>query len=130
MRKHGVRRLVVQTTYGVGETRTRLRWVERLFFALLLRPQIADTEVQNREVTESGLDWVIAQPVHLTDDPEDAMPLASTAGETARMQVSRRSVARFLARAATSPDPVHCSVALSGSSLSADAKEARPTTPA
>ena len=32
MRKHGVRRLVVQSSYGVGETRGSLRWVERLFF--------------------------------------------------------------------------------------------------
>ena len=41
MRKHGVRKLVVQTTYGVGSTRDRLRWMDRLFFKLILAPQIA-----------------------------------------------------------------------------------------
>jgi uncharacterized protein YbjT (DUF2867 family) len=114
MQAHGVRRLVVQTTFGVGATRDRLGWLDALFFALLLKPQIADTEVQNREVSESGLEWVIAQPVHLTDDADDDMPFASVAGETGRLKVSRRSVARFLARAATSAEFVGREVALSG----------------
>jgi len=114
MRKHGVRRLVVQTSYGVGETRHRLRPLDALFFQLLLKPQIADTERQEREVRESGLDWVIAQPVHLTDAPVDALPSVSTEGEVARNQVSRRSVGRFLAQAAGSTAYVGRSVALSG----------------
>ena len=46
MGTHGVRRLVVQSSFGVGETRGRLRLQERLFFSLLLKPQIVDTEVQ------------------------------------------------------------------------------------
>jgi putative NADH-flavin reductase len=114
MRKHGVRRLVVQTSYGVGETRHGLRLLDRLFFALLLKPQIADTETQNAKVVASDLDWVLVQPVHLTDDDDDEMPFLSTEGETAKMKVSRASVARFLARAVTSPDYVHKSVAVSG----------------
>jgi nucleoside-diphosphate-sugar epimerase len=114
MRKHGLRRLVVQTSYGVGGTRDRLRFADRLFFQLLLKPQIADTEIQDREVSESGLDWVIAQPVHLTDCQKDEEPVLSTAGETARMKVSRKSVGRFLARAVVDPAFVRKSVALSG----------------
>ena len=114
MRKHGVSRLVVQTSFGVGETRKRLGWVDALFLELILKPQIADTEKQNREVSESGLEWVIVQPVHLTDAAEDAMPFVSTEGETGRMQVSRNSVGRFLASAVQSPDYVGKSVALSG----------------
>jgi uncharacterized protein YbjT (DUF2867 family) len=115
MQRHGVRKLVVQTTYGVGETRDRLGLAESLFFALVLKPQIADTEVQNREVSESGLDWVLVQPVHLTDAHESAMPFVSRQGETGRMQVSRKGVARFLARAVSDPSFVHESLAVSGS---------------
>jgi uncharacterized protein YbjT (DUF2867 family) len=114
MRKHGVRRLVVQTSYGVGATRDRLRLIDRLFFALLLKPQIADTELQDREVSESGLEWVLVQPVHLTDAREDDAPFVSTHGETAKMSLSRRSVGRFLAEAVTSSAYVHRTVALSG----------------
>jgi nucleoside-diphosphate-sugar epimerase len=114
MRAHGLRRLVVLTSYGVGATKGRLRFIDRLFFSLLLKPQIRDTEVQNQDVIESRLDWVIAQPVHLTDADEDAVPFMSAEGATARMQVSRKSVARFLADAVASPKFVRQTVALSG----------------
>jgi len=114
MRKHGVRKLVVQTSYGVGDTRDRLRVLDRLFFALLLRPQIADTELQNRDVIASGLDWVIVQPVHLNDAPTREQPFVSTSGEIAKNVVSRGSVGRFLAQAVQSSDFVGKSVALSG----------------
>jgi len=119
MRKHGVRRLVVQSTYGVGETRSSLRWVERLFFSLLLKPQIADTEVQELEVRDSGVDWVLAQPVHLTDDESDEMPFASPEGQVREWKISRKGVAQFLALAAQAPDYVGRSVALSGAGVSA-----------
>ncbi len=114
MRKYGVPRLVVQTTYGVGDTRDRLGFLDGLFFALLLRPQIADTEVQNQLVHDSGLDWVIAQPVHLTDDAPGAEPFVSTTGETRKMKVSRHSVAQFLTCAVTGSDFLRREVAISG----------------
>jgi uncharacterized protein YbjT (DUF2867 family) len=114
MRQHGVRRLVVQTSYGVGATRERLRLVDRLFFWLLLKPQIADTELQDRDVIESGLDWVLVQPVHLTDGAEDDVPFVSTEGATGKMSLSRRSVGRFLAEAVENPAYVRHTVALSG----------------
>ena len=114
MRKHGVTRLVVQTSYGVGATRERLGFVDALFIALLLKPQIADTETQSREVSESGLDWVLVQPVHLTDDADDSMPFVSTEGDTGTMKVSRASVGRVLALAVTSSAYVGRSLAVSG----------------
>jgi putative NADH-flavin reductase len=114
MRRCGVARLIVQTTYGVGTTRARLRWMDRVFFALLLAPQIADTEVQNALVVESGLAWTLVQPVHLTDAAEHEMPYSSVSGETARMSLSRSSVGRFLATTAASRDLIGQTVALSG----------------
>jgi len=99
MHKHGVRRVVVQTTYGVGETRDRLPAKWRIIFSLLLKPQIADTEKQERVVRDSGLDWTIVQPVGLTNDRDTKPVLVSTTGETRGMAVSRKSVARVLADA-------------------------------
>ena len=118
MQKHGVRRLVVQSSYGVGETRGSLRWLDRMFFGLLLKPQIADTEVQELEVRESGVDWVLAQPVHLTDDESPEMPFASAEGQVREWKISRKGVAEFLAFAAQAPEYVGQSVALSGSGVS------------
>lgn len=114
MQKHGVRKLVVQTSYGIGETRERLGFVDKLFFDLILKPQIADTERQEKDVLGSGLDWVIVQPVHLTDAADSDMPFFSTAGETMKLKVSRNSVGRFLAHSAQTPDFVRKSVSVSG----------------
>jgi len=114
MRKHGVKRLVVQSSFGVGETRGRLRFVDQLFFNLILKPQIDDTEVQEREVRDSGVDWVLAQPVHLTDEESDTLPFLSSQGQARMMKVARKSVARFLALAARESDYIGKSVAISG----------------
>ena len=112
MNRHGVKRLVVQTTYGVGATRGRPSWMWRMIFSSVLRPQIADTEIQEALVRASGLDWVVVQPVGLTDgDPQDL--LKSVAGDARSMQVPRRSVGDFLAEAVTSASYVRECVALS-----------------
>lgn len=113
MQRHGVRRLVVQTSFGVGETRHRLPWLYRLMFNLLLKPQIADTERQEQAVRQSGLDWVLVQPVNLRDGAEAGTLLASADGTVRGMRVARRLVGRFLAQAATQPAWVGRSVALS-----------------
>lgn len=59
MRNQGVSRLVVMSTFGVGETRDALIWRERALFKLFLKPQIADTEVQEHAIQrfadQSGL---------------------------------------------------------------------------
>ena len=85
----------MQSSYGVGETRDRLPLSSRLVFALLLRPQIADHERQERLVRDSGLDWTIVQPVYLTDGDEPAA--VSPAGDVEGMHVSRRALGGVLA---------------------------------
>jgi uncharacterized protein YbjT (DUF2867 family) len=112
MQRASVRRLVLQSTYGVGSTRGRLPLKWRIIFSALLKPQIADTEVQEAWVRASGLDWVLVQPVGLTDGaPEVAF--ASAEGETQVMSISRRSVGKFLAAAIEDPTLIGKSVALS-----------------
>lgn len=105
--------IVVQTSYGVGKSQHRLPLATKLMFALLLKPQIADTKIQESVVRESGLDWVIAQPVHLTDGLEQGSALSSPVGEVRQMKISLRQVARFLADAAGGHAHVGRSVALS-----------------
>ena len=113
MHRHGVRRLVVQTSFGVGATQGRLPLVFRLMFALMLRPQIRDTGRQEDAVRDSGLDWVLVQPVNLTDDAVVEPAFASAEGDYQRMKVSRQQVGEFLADAALSDKHVGESVALS-----------------
>ena len=115
MREHGVRRLVVQSSYGVGDTRDRLPLSSRLVFGLLLKPQIADHEVQERLVRSSGLDWTLVQPVYLTDGDEAAT--VSTDGSIQGMKVSRPAVGGVLARLAAGSDDVRSCVSVSGAAL-------------
>lgn len=110
----GVERLTVQSTYGLGETRARLRWLDRAFFDLVLKPQIDDTVQQEAEVTGSGLAWTLVRPVHLTDAPEPALPHASCSGDIVDYTVSRDSVGRYLAHAAATGALAGRKVAVSG----------------
>lgn len=115
MHEQGVNRLLVQSSFGVGETRNKLGLLNRLFFTLVLKPQIRDTEHQEALVRASGLDWVLVQPVHLVNDKAPATaPYISTFGETRRLSVARRSVARFVARAILDPQYTCSTVAVSG----------------
>jgi hypothetical protein len=63
--------------------------------------------------------WVLAQPVHLTDEESDQMPFVSADGQVCEWKISRREVAQFLALAAQGPDYLGQSVALSGAGVGA-----------
>jgi uncharacterized protein YbjT (DUF2867 family) len=113
MRRHKVSKLVVQTVYGVGVTRDKLPPLYRIMFWLVLRPQIADTELQEHAVRTSGLDWVVAQPVSLTDAPQTGLPFVSPTGELRGLKISRSCVGRFLVQAVETSQYLGRSVALS-----------------
>lgn len=114
MDAHGLDRLVVQSSYGIGPTRQHLGLTDRLFFAVLVKKQMADTELQERIVRSSGLDWTLVQPVHLNDQPDGPEPFWSTTGETRKMKISRTVVGRTLSRAVTDPSLSHATLAVSG----------------
>jgi uncharacterized protein YbjT (DUF2867 family) len=97
MHRVGVRRLVVVSAYGVGETREKLPWPFRTVYRLLLKEQISDKERQEQLVRNSGLDWIIVQPVGLTNGRPHGEVLASTTGEVHHNTVPRDDVGRFLA---------------------------------
>ena len=114
MKELGVKRLLVQTTYGSGPSRHKLRTIDQFFFSLLLKPQIDDTELQDKYIRESGLDWTISQPVHL-NDKKDACGLlyTSKSDEVSEWQVSRRLVGKFLARAISDNSTLRETIAIS-----------------
>jgi uncharacterized protein YbjT (DUF2867 family) len=91
-RAAGVRRIIVQSSYGVGPTRDLLGLIDRALFALMIKPQIFDSELQESLLRGSELDWTIVQPVHLTDH-EAAERFTSTDGRTRHRKVTRRAVA-------------------------------------
>ena len=69
MKKNNVKRLVVITAMGVGESWDTLSLINKFFFAVLLKSSREDHEAQETAVKESGLDWTIIRPSGLTDTP-------------------------------------------------------------
>ena len=69
MHAHSVRRLICQSTLGVGESWFNLNfWWKRVMFGVLLAPVFRDHELQEQLVEVSGLDWTIVRPADFTDD--------------------------------------------------------------
>jgi len=69
MKKNNVKRLMVVTAMGVGESWDTLSLVNKFFFAVLLKSSRDDHEAQEAAVKESGLDWTIIRPSGLVDTP-------------------------------------------------------------
>lgn len=68
MSRTGVRRLLAQSSLGIGESHSRLTFVTKyLVFPLLLAPAMADHTEQEAIVMGSGLDWTLLRPGYLGD---------------------------------------------------------------
>ena len=101
MKTHGVRRLVVLSALGVGESRKLAGFIlDKLVISFILKLPFKDHEVQERLVKDSGLDWIIARPGRLTDGPARRRYVKKTAVEPVPGSISRADVADFLVEAA------------------------------
>ena len=69
MQQNNIKRLVVITAMGVGESWDTLSMFNKFFFATLLKSSRVDHEAQEAAVKESGLDWTIIRPSGLVDTP-------------------------------------------------------------
>lgn len=103
MRTSGVRRLVVLSAIGVGETRKISGWIaEKLIFGMLFKRPYADLERQELAVRASGLEWVLARPVRLTNGPATGRYARQTGLERVPLSwsIARADLAEFLVEAA------------------------------
>ncbi|NNE99628.1 MAG: SDR family oxidoreductase [Pyrinomonadaceae bacterium] len=68
MEKTGTRRLICQSTAGVGDSARNLNFFWKyIMFGLLLRAAFADHVRQESIVKESDIEWTIIRPVAFTD---------------------------------------------------------------
>ncbi|POH72018.1 epimerase [Arthrobacter glacialis] len=67
MQAAGVRRLVVQSSLGAGDSASALPAPIRLITQLVLGRALADHNEQELAVTTSGLDWTVVRPAGLTN---------------------------------------------------------------
>jgi uncharacterized protein YbjT (DUF2867 family) len=110
----GIRRLVLVSAFGVGDTRTRASLLNRLFFRLVLQEHMADMELQEAAVKASAADWTLVQPVALVDKPILGKWTASNVGAIGGSMISRTDLATFIAQELAHPQHPGMTVTLSG----------------
>ena len=98
MQQHGVRRLVVESAFGAGESLALAGLAARLLFATLLWAPYQDKNLMEPEVKASGLEWTILRPTLLTNGPLTNRFTVSAA-RPAASRVSRADVAAAMLRA-------------------------------
>ncbi|HTN52345.1 MAG TPA: NAD(P)-binding oxidoreductase [Anaeromyxobacter sp.] len=115
MRTAGVRRLVVLSAFGVGETRPLVGFLMgKLMMSWLLKVPFEDHARQEALVRESKLDWVIARPTRLTNRPAHGRFRRTAALERVPSSISRADVAAFLVEACESEVLVGKAIQLGG----------------
>jgi putative NADH-flavin reductase len=104
MKNHGVSRLLVVTSLGVGDSRDQVPFFFKMLMKTVLKSTIADKEIQEEYVRTSGLDWTIVRPGGLTDGSlSGGNYRVSTGKELVAGQVSRADVAEFLLQQLANP---------------------------
>lgn len=115
MKASGVRRLIVLSALGTGDTRPLLPWLlQKLVVDFILKRPYQDHERQEQQVRESSLEWVIARPGRLTDGPARRQYQKTSEIRAIPSSISRADVADFLVEAATTPTWVQKAVQLGG----------------
>lgn len=116
MEQAGVRRLICQTTLGVGESRGNLNFFWKyLMVGLLLRQVYADHGKQEELVEHSDLDWIIIRPGAFVDGERTQQYHHgfTSSDHTSKLKISRADVADFMLKQVTDDVYLHQTPALS-----------------
>ena len=116
MQRHGVKRLVCQSTLGAHESWDNLNFFwKRIMFGALLRPVFKDHELQEQLVRASGLDWTIVRPGAFSDGPATGSFKEGFGPGERRLtlRISRADIAAFLTRQLTDRRYAQRAVAIS-----------------
>ena len=95
MQKEGVRRLVVQSSLGAGDSGSQMPAPLRLLMRVVLAKALADHNSQESAVRSSGLEWTIVRPTGLTNkEPSGSWKVLETGDEgTLGGSIPRRDLA-------------------------------------
>jgi putative NADH-flavin reductase len=97
MEREAVRRLILTSALGVGDTRRDAPLLPRIMYRVLLSDIFADKADAERYLRESSLDWTVVYPVLLTNGPRTGQ---YRTGERLRLRglpmISRADVADFI----------------------------------
>jgi putative NADH-flavin reductase len=96
MQAEHVKRLIVVSMMGIGSSREHTPfWYEHLLMPTFLRGSTKDKEAMEQEVNASGLEFVIARPPLLKDDPSTGNVTVLEDDATGH-QITREDLANFM----------------------------------
>jgi putative NADH-flavin reductase len=96
MQANHIRRLIVVSMMGIGSSSEQAPfWYEHLLMPTFLRGSTKDKEAMEQEVHTSNLDFVIARPPILKDDPPTGSVMILE-GDVKGHQITRGDLADFL----------------------------------
>ncbi|MEU2255680.1 SDR family oxidoreductase [Nocardia xishanensis] len=110
MHRTGVKRLICQSTLGVGDSRDNLDFLWKyVFFGLLLRRAYHDHVEQEAYVRASDLDWTIVRPSAFTDGPRTGSYRRGFPGSERglTLKIARADIADFLLEQLTDSTYLH-----------------------
>lgn len=116
MRRNGVKRLICQSTLGVGDSRANLNFLWKyILFGMVLRPAYNDHVRQEEYVRASDLDWTIVRPSAFTDGPATGTYRQGFSGNEAglSLKISRADIADFMLDQLTDRTYLHRAVGIS-----------------
>lgn len=113
MQQNAVRRLIVTSMLGVGESKANASIFVRLLVLTFLRGADKDKAAMERMVKASGLDWVILRPAILTDDAAtgNVRVFDSERGEKAH-KITRADLASFIIARLSGSEYLHRAVTI------------------
>ena len=116
MQHHAVRRLVVTSMIGVGDSTANASIYERLLVAVVMRGADKDKTAMENAVEASGLDWVILRPAILNDDPAQGhvQVFRPETGEKAN-KITRADLAAFMVTQLTTDEHLRQVVTIANS---------------
>ena len=113
METAGVKRLIVVTGFGAGDSRDAMSWPERMGHGAVLGKVYADKTRQEARVMESSLDWTIARPVILRNTGKvGKYRILTDPAQWRNGLIDRAEVADFLVTEAEVGNHIHDAVVL------------------
>jgi len=113
MKRHGVRRLVVTSMLGEGDSAANTPFYVRNLLATFLRGATPDKANMESTVSGSELDWVITRPAILSEKPAHGdVRIFSADNRDRAHSITRADLAAFLVAQLTSDDNLRQAVTI------------------
>lgn len=97
LEQQGIKRFIVNSTMGVGDSSSQLSLAAKVFVKTVIRAAVAEHARQEERVKASSLDWTIVRPGGLGNgEKTESYKTSSNPQETLSGTVARADVAHFM----------------------------------